>query len=133
MDATLLIDAIVRQTTILIATLATSSGQRAQLARVANLVFADLVRELRDQQVGNKIIADMFGMALRTYHRKTARMRSSRTDRGLSLWEAVLLHIQQHGPLTRAEILQRFRRDDESIVRSVLIDLVEAGLVTRSG
>lgn len=59
MNAALLIHAIVRQTTVLIAALATASGQRAQLASIANLVFADLVRELREQGVGNKIIADM--------------------------------------------------------------------------
>jgi hypothetical protein len=90
MNAALLIHAIVRQTTVLIAALATASGQRAQLASVANLVFADLVRELREQGLGNKIIADMFGMALRTYHRKLARLSASRTVHGRSLWEAVL-------------------------------------------
>src|SRR5262245_1822709 len=90
MHSVRLIDAIVRQTTILIAALATASGQRAQLAHIANLVFADLVRELRDQGVGNKVIADMFGMALRTYRRKVARLSESRTDTGHSLWEAVL-------------------------------------------
>src|SRR6185436_19221680 len=89
MNATLLIQAIVRQTTVLIATLATASGQRAQLASVANVVFADLVRELRDQGLGNKVIADMFGLVLRTYQRKVARLSASRSVEGRSLWEAV--------------------------------------------
>lgn len=74
MNTTLLINAIVRQTMVLVASLATASGQRAQLASVANLAFADLVRELREQELGNKVIADMFGLALRTYHRKVARL-----------------------------------------------------------
>jgi len=65
MHAGLLIDSIVRQTTVLVASLATASGQRTQLAHVANLAFADLVRELRQQGLGNKVISDMFGMALR--------------------------------------------------------------------
>ena len=39
MNITLLIDAIVRQTTVLIAHLATSAGVRAPLAHVANQVF----------------------------------------------------------------------------------------------
>jgi hypothetical protein len=65
MNATLLIDAIVRQTTVLIATLATAAGHRAPLARVADQVFSDLVGELKEQGLGNKVIADMFGMALR--------------------------------------------------------------------
>jgi hypothetical protein len=132
MHAALLIDSIVRQTTVLIAALATSAGQRAQLAHIANLVFADLVRELRDQGVGNKVIADMFGMALRTYRRKVARMSESRTERGRSLWEAVLRHVQQ-GPVSRSDVLLRFAREDDEVLRSVLVDLVESGLLLRTG
>ena len=49
MNVTLLIDAIVRQTTILIAELATASGTRAPLAHTANQVFLDLVHELKEQ------------------------------------------------------------------------------------
>lgn len=133
MHAARLIDALVRQTTVLIASLATASGQRAQLAHVANLVFADLVRELREQGIGNKVIADMFGMALRTYRRKVARLSASQTVQGKSLWEAVLAHVQQHGPLARGDVLLRFARDDEVVLRSVLLDLVETGLLQASG
>jgi hypothetical protein len=67
-NVNLLIDSIVRQTTVLIAQLATASGGRPSLAHTANQVFIDLVRELKDQGVGSKVIADMFGLALRTYH-----------------------------------------------------------------
>jgi hypothetical protein len=133
MNATLLIHAIVRQTTVLIAALATSAGKRAQLASIANLVFADLVRELREHGLANKVIADMFGMALRTYHRKLARLSASRTVQGKSLWEAVLAHIQQCGPLLRSELLQRFAGDDEATLHSVVLDLVESGLVRSDG
>ena len=133
MNAGLLIHAIVRQTTVLIACLATASGQRAQLASVANLVFADLVRELREQGVGNKVIADMFGIALRTFHRKLARLSASRTMQGRSLWEAVLAHIQQRGPLLRSELLDRFARDDEATLHAVLVDLIDTGLVRADG
>ncbi|HKP57327.1 MAG TPA: hypothetical protein VJV78_11435 [Polyangiales bacterium] len=132
MNATL-ISAIVRQTTVLIASLATASGQRAQLAALANQVFADLVRELREQGLGNKVIADMFGLALRTYHRKLARLTASQSDQGRSLWEAVFAHIQQHGPLLRADLLRRFARDDEVTLHSVVLDLVESGLIQRDG
>jgi hypothetical protein len=41
-NAALLIDAIVRQTVVLIATLATGAGQRASLSHVADQVFTDL-------------------------------------------------------------------------------------------
>ncbi len=61
MNPDLLIDSIVRQTTVLIAQLATATGGRAPLAHTANQVFTDLIRELKEQGVGNKVIADMFG------------------------------------------------------------------------
>lgn len=133
MNTTLLIDALVRQTTVLLATLATSAGHRMPLARVANQVFADLVAELKEQGLGNKVIADMFGMALRTYHYRMARLTESATDRGQSLWEAVLRHVQQGGSVLRADVLRRFSRDDAEVVRSVLRDLVDSRLLYRTG
>jgi hypothetical protein len=54
MNIQVLIDSIVRQTTILIAQLATSAGARAPLAHVANQVFLELVSELKAQGLGNK-------------------------------------------------------------------------------
>jgi hypothetical protein len=64
MNVELLIDAIFRQTTVLIAQLATHGGARAPLAHVANQVFLDLASELEAQGVSRKVGADMFGMAL---------------------------------------------------------------------
>jgi hypothetical protein len=130
---TLLIDAIVRQTTVLLATLATATGNRASLAHVANHVFLNLVGELKAQGVGNKVIADMFGMALRTYHERIARLGESRSDQGKSLWEAVLAFLQERGAALRADVLHRFGQDEEPMVRGVLRDLVDSGLVFRSG
>jgi hypothetical protein len=133
MASTYLIDAVVRQTTVLIAALATASGQRAPLAGLANQVFTDLVKELKQQGLGNKVIADMFGLALRTYHGKVARFSESRSERGRSLWEAVLGYLQERGTVTRAQVLERFARDDDAVVRGVLKDLVDTGLVFVSG
>ena len=62
MNVNLLIDAIVRQTMVLTAQLATQAGARAPLAHVANQVFLDLVGELTNQGLGRKVIADMFGV-----------------------------------------------------------------------
>ena len=45
MSSELLIEAIVRQTTILIAQLATAGGGRTQLSDLAEQVFLDLVRD----------------------------------------------------------------------------------------
>jgi hypothetical protein len=78
-NTTLLIDALMRKTTVLLATLATATGQRTPLARVANQVFTDLVAELKTQGLGSKVIADMVGMALRTYHYRMARLAESAT------------------------------------------------------
>jgi len=133
MNTTLLIDALVRQTTVLLATLATSTGQRMPLAHVATQVFADLVGELRAQGLGSKVIADMFGMALRTYHYRVARLAESETDRGHSLWEAVFRYVKQGGSVLRADVLTRFARDDAEMVRGVLRDLVDSRLLYRTG
>lgn len=62
MAGTLLIDSIVRQTTVLIATLATATGNRPSLAHVANQVLLNLADELKARGIGNKVVADMFGM-----------------------------------------------------------------------
>jgi hypothetical protein len=133
MNVNALIDAMVRQTTVLIAHLATASGVRAPLAHVANQVFLDLVHELRVQGVGGKVIADMFGMALRTYQARVRRLTESATDRGRTLWEVVLGYIQEQEVAKRAEILHRFRYDDDATVKGVLNDLMESGLVFKAG
>jgi DNA-binding MarR family transcriptional regulator len=133
MNVNALIDAIVRQTTILIAQLATLGGGRAQLAHTANQVFLDLSAALREHGVGSKVIADMFGLALRTYQERVRRLSESQTMRGRSLWEAVLEHIDARGPILRADVLARFGYDDLAAVRSVLRDLVHNGLVYRTG
>ncbi len=133
MNINLLIEAIVRQTTVLIAQLATAAGARASLAQTANHVFLNLVRELKDQGLTNSLIADMFGLSLRTYHNKMRRLSESSTERGRSLWEAVLAYIEAHRTVRRAQVMEHFSRDDETSVRSVLGDLVESGLVLQGG
>jgi hypothetical protein len=132
-DAKLVIDAIVKQTTVLIAQLASGAGVRTPLADLANQTFLSLVRELERQGIGQKVIADMFGLALRSYQQKVQRLSESATDRGLTLWEAVHAHIQQRQVVTRTEVLKRFSRDDDASVRSILNDLVDSGLVFKAG
>lgn len=133
MTIELLIHAIVRQTTILIAQLATSRGVRAPLAQIADQVFIELVRELERQGVSRKVSADMFGLGLRTYRRKIQRLSESSTERGRSLWEVVLEYVKMHNLVTRREILLRFSHDDEAQIRAVLRDLCESQLVFSSG
>lgn len=133
MDIRLLIDSIVRQTTILIAQLATHGGARAPLAHVANQVFVDLAQNLHEAGISRKVSADMFGLALRTYQRKVQRLEESRTFRGRSLWQAILSELQPDRAIVQADILARFQADDPDVVKAVLNDLSESGLVFRSG
>jgi DNA-binding MarR family transcriptional regulator len=133
MNTQLLIDNIVRQTTVLLAQLATSRGLRAPLAHVANQVFLDLASELEAQGLSRKVTADMFGLALRSYRRRVQRLTESSTERGRSLWEAVLDYLSTSQAVTRGDVLKRFSRDDEATVRALLNDLCESGLVFRLG
>jgi len=133
MNVNLLIDAIIRQTTVLVAQLSTAAGLRAPLAHVANQVFLDLVSALEAQGVGRKVIADMFGLALRSYQLKVQRLSESSTLQNRSLWEAVYDFLQSRAMVTRADVLLHFRLDEESVVRSILHDLVESGLAFKSG
>jgi hypothetical protein len=133
MNAQLLVDAIVRQTTVLIAQVATAQGLRAPLAHLANQVFSDLSHELDAQGVSRKVSADMFGMALRAYLKKIRRLNESVTVRGRSLWEAVFEFLREGGVVSRQEVILAFAQDDEDSLKAVLHDLVESGLVFATG
>jgi hypothetical protein len=133
MNAHILIDAVVQQTVVFIAQLATAGGVRAPLARVADRIFLDLSTELHQQGVSKKVIADMFGMALRTYHRRVQAVRQSQTEKGRSVWDAVFEYIREHGPVTGANVHERFYHDDIDVVSGVLNDLVNSALVYRAG
>jgi len=85
MNTQILIDNLERQTTVLIAQLATSGG-------------------------------------LRSYRRRVQRIAASETDRGRSLWEAILDYLSQRDLVSRREILDRFRNDDDTLLRGVLKD-----------
>ena len=132
MNVRLLIDGIVHQTTVLLAQLSTAAGVRAPLAHVADQVFLDLSREIESQGIGRKVVADMFGMALRAYQKKVQRLEESATDRDRTLWQAVLEFLGE-GSQTRERVLERFQRDGEREVGAVLNDLLTSGLVYMTG
>jgi hypothetical protein len=133
MNTKLLIDAIVHQTTLLIAQLSTAAGIRAPLAHIADQVFVELSREIEAQGVSRKVAADMFGLAIRTYQKKVQRLTESVSVRGITLWQAVLDHLDAVQGTSRREILQHFVHDDPVVVSSVLADLVSSGIVYRTG
>lgn len=133
MDSRLLIDAIVRQTTVLIAQLATSAGIRAPLAHLADQVFLELAQEIEQQGVSRKVAADMFGLALRTYQRKVGRLGASASVGEKTLWQAVLEFVSKEGSVTRSQVLAAFERDVPEDVIAVLGDLVASGLLYATG
>lgn len=132
MNLRLLIDGIVRQTTVLVAQLSTTAGVRAPLAHIANEVFLELAQEIERQGVGKKVVADMFGLALRSYQRKLQRIVESRTVRDRTLWEVVLEALES-GSATRRQLLERFSADGELEVAAVLNDLNASGFIYAAG
>jgi len=118
---------------VFIAHLATAGGVRAPLAHLANQVFLDLSKELQNQGVKKKVIADMFGMRLRSYHRKVRELQDSQSDVGKTLWEAVLEYLRKAEPVSAGQVHARFQHDDPELVSGVLNDLVHSQLAYRSG
>jgi len=133
MDAARLIDSLVRQTTVLIAEVATASESRPRLARVADEVFRNLVAEFRNQGVSNKGIADMFGLTLRTYHKKMARLVEADAEQGRQLREDIYRFIGDRGSARRAEVLGKFPTHEPVLIAGLLRDLVTAELLFASG
>ena len=128
-----LIDAVMRQTTILVAKLATAGGVRAPLSRISNQVFLDLSAELHSQGISRKVSADMFGMALRAYLKKIQRLSESTTDQGRSLWQAVFEYVSERPVTSRSDVQHRFHNDEEALLRGILHDLCESALLSASG
>jgi hypothetical protein len=128
----LLIDGIVRQTTVLLAQISTSSGARSPLSHIADQVFFELAKEIEAQGIKRRVAADMFGMALRAYQKKTQRLTESASARDRTLWQAVLELIEE-GEVTRGRIAARFKKDGQPEVAAVLKDLVRSGLVYCTG
>jgi hypothetical protein len=133
MNVQVLIDQIVRQTMVLIAQLATTGGSRAPLAHIADRVFIELAKELQAQGLSRQVSADMFGVALRTYRRRIQRLGESATERGRSLWSAVLDFVPTDRLVPRTDIFKRFKLDDEAQLRAILSDLCDSGFLLRLG
>jgi hypothetical protein len=128
----LLIDGIVRQTTVMLAQISTSAGARSPLSHVADQVFFELAKEIEAQGIKRRVAADMFGMALRAYQKKTQRLVESASAKDRTLWQAVLELIEE-GEVTRRRIEARFKHDGKPEVAAVLRDLVRSGLVYCTG
>jgi hypothetical protein len=122
-----------QQTTVLIGQLSTAAGVRAPLAKVADQVFLDLAKELDAQGVAQRVAADMFGLALRSYQKKVRRLTESASFPDRTLWEAILEFVRDKERVRRGDVLTRFRADGEREVGAVLNDLVGSGLIYQTG
>lgn len=133
MDTNVFIDSIMRQTIVLIAQFAATAGIRAPLAHLADEVFLSLSSELESQGVSRKLVADMFGMALRSYQRRVQRLRESSTNPGQTLWQSVLAYLEAQRKASRRDLQEHFYSDDPEALGAVLNDLVRSGLASRTG
>lgn len=127
-----LVDDIVRQTTVLIAQLATAAGLRTPLAKIADQVFADLANELEAQGVGRKVAADMFGLALRGYQTKLRRIVENQEQTLETLWQSLYAELSK-GSSTRAQLGQRFRHVEPKHLQATLRDMTSNGIAYSSG
>lgn len=129
----LLIDAVLRETMSLVAQLATTGGTRVPLGRVTDRIFADLTRALQHRGVTTKVIADMFGMAPRTYHRRVHETRQPPPAAERMVWRDVLELLRTAGTSSGHTVHQNFRHVSAELVSGALNDLVHSGLALRNG
>jgi hypothetical protein len=130
-DVQLVTQYIVRQTTVLLAQISTAAGVRAPLSHVADQVFFELARELEGQGVRRNVVADMFGLALRSYQMKMQRLAETAGVQR-SLWQEVYAQLEQRSA-SRRELQHRFPLVEVRTMRSILHDLVDSGLAYKSG
>ncbi len=133
MDTRHLIDLIMQQTTVLIAQLSTAAGVRAPLAHVADQVFLDLTTAIEAQGKSKKVVADMFGLALRGYQKKVARLAGETQRLQKTLSEAIIEFVDQQGSVSKSRTRERFAADGEREVLGVLRDLVDNGTLYSTG
>lgn len=131
MDVQLVTQYIVRQTTILLAQISTAAGVRAPLAHVADQVFFELARELEAQGVRRNVVADMFGLALRSYQLKMQRLAETAGVQR-SLWQDVYQRLERESA-SRRELQAMFPLVETKTIRAILHDLVDSGLAYKSG
>lgn len=133
LNTRLVIDHVLMEVATFVAQLATLRGARSLVADAPDRFFYHLASALEAQGLSKKLVADMCGLALRSYQKRMQRLAESRSDAGRTLWEAVFAHLHERTTATRAELERRFGRDDPQMLGSVLHDLVDGGLVFRTG
>lgn len=126
------IESVLREAAAEVARLATAGGARVSLARVTERAFLELASELERQGLTKSVVADMFGMALRTYHRRVQQAGQAQAERR-TVRDAVLELVRESGQVSAHDVQQHFLRQPGELVAGALHDLVHAGLARRTG
>lgn len=134
MNHGLLIDAIVRKTALLVADLAVRDPVPASLMHVTDLFFTAINEHLRSKhERPQRVIADLFGLPIRTYQHRVTVLSQSASLRGITVWEAIYRFVRAEEQVSRAEIGQRFHQENPELVGSILNEMVRSKLLFCAG
>lgn len=134
MDRALLIDALVRRTADLVADLAIEGATNHSLGHINDLFFQAMDARLRSTHgKPQRVIADIFRLPLRTLQHRLQTAADNLTVRDRTVWRAIYGHIQAQGPLDRSAIECRFVGERPHLIRSILNNMVSAGVVFAAG
>lgn len=134
MDVESLVHLVAVQAAGLIGRLATSEGGRAPMATLESTFMRALVSELEQQGLSQRVIADMFGVSVRTYQRSL--LRWGAPEGAGSLWAEVLEFVDRREVCSKEEIFAHFHAEESATVTAMVRDLVKSGrlkTVTRRG
>jgi len=127
-----LIRLITRQAMKLVARLAIVHDRRSSLAKISDIAFLELNHELEILGLRKKVIADMFGLALRSYQQKVNRLQESTAWDLRSLWTSVYDYLNKAKQASRKTVFDRYSAADERVLSSILADLSTSGFLSKS-
>ena len=133
MNTALLIDGLLREFAQLVALIVRTADHRPSLAGLPQRVFAEVDGALRAGGMRASVLADVFGLPLRTYHDHARRARGRLSPRSLPLIADLYRCIRDEGPIERWALDGRFEQAHPKIFAAVLDELVDSGLVYRTG
>jgi hypothetical protein len=116
----------------LVARVAISGDERRPIHWVQETFLLGIVDELEQSGVSRKVAADMLGVTRRTLSRQMNAAQSAAELREGSTWARILEAISQ-GPIRREELLGRFRGVESRTLASILLDMVECGVIEEDG
>lgn len=133
MNTALLIDGLLRECASLVAAITRAADHRPSLAELPSRVFAEVDDALRREGLRASLLADLFGLKLRTYHDHVRRARRLRAERPLPLIAELYRCMRDEGPVERWELDGRFADAHPKVFAAALDELVDSGLAYRTG